>query len=384
MWGLFFTFYTFKKVWLLNKNKKSFKLVFWDLCNFFMTQVTQIILKNNKSIYIFGLSFLTLSAKDAKNKITSVSSILLSVYKKRKKQFYFRFFLFLILYKKRKKQFYFRFSVFSFLYKKRKKAILLPFFRFFVCEQKPKKAFIVQIFTSGISCFAEMEWEERKWRWEEWGWVEVRGGWGVGGGRRQRSVITTSFNKHNNNNFLKQLKTKTTATTEISWQRLKIIDNKIRKHRQLKFVVATSKNLRTTTTQVCKRHGKSLTHCNRRRKMSHVVAPTHCRCYPEGFYLNSQQRFWLQFYWFIMSLPRCSFHVIVSTSSCHTRTERQILTHSQSREMHKKRTYKQALEVKGNSVKAFNFYMSMDWHGWRWCTCKANEHERTAEETFSW
>ena len=131
--------------------------MFWDLCNFFMTQVTQIILKNNKSIYIFGLSFLTLSAKDAKNKITSVSSIFLSVYKKRKKQFYFRFFLFLILYKKRKKQFYFRFSVFSFLYKKRKKAILLPFFRFFVCEQKPKKAFIVQIFTSGISCFAEME-----------------------------------------------------------------------------------------------------------------------------------------------------------------------------------------------------------------------------------
>ena len=54
-----FTFYTFKKVWLLNKNKKSFKLVFWDLCNFFMTQVTQIILKNNKSIYIFGLSFIT-------------------------------------------------------------------------------------------------------------------------------------------------------------------------------------------------------------------------------------------------------------------------------------------------------------------------------------
>ena len=151
-----FTFYTFKKVWLLNKNKKSFKLVFWDLCNFFMTQVTQIILKNNKSIYIFGLSFFTLSAKDAKNKFTSVSSIFLSVYKKRKKQFYFRFFLFLILYKKRKKQFYFRFSVFSFLYKKRKKAILLPFFRFFVCEQKPKKAFIVQIFTSGISCFAEI------------------------------------------------------------------------------------------------------------------------------------------------------------------------------------------------------------------------------------
>ena len=40
-----------------------------------MTQVTQIILKNNKSIYIFGLSFLTLSAKDAKSKFTSVSSI---------------------------------------------------------------------------------------------------------------------------------------------------------------------------------------------------------------------------------------------------------------------------------------------------------------------
>ena len=51
---------------------------------------------------------------------------------------------------------------------------------------------------------------------------------GVGGGRRQRSVATTSFNKHNNNNFLKQLKTKTATTIEISRQHLKISDNKIR------------------------------------------------------------------------------------------------------------------------------------------------------------
>ena len=108
----------------------------WDLCNFFMTQVTQIILKNDKSIYIFGLSFLTLSVKDAKSKFTSVSSIFSLRVHKTEKTIPLPFFPFLILYKKRKKQFYFRFSVFSFLDKKRKQAILLPFFRFFVCEQK--------------------------------------------------------------------------------------------------------------------------------------------------------------------------------------------------------------------------------------------------------
>ena len=44
-----------------------------------------------------------------------------------------------------------------------------------------------------------------------------------------------------------------------------------------------------------------------------------------------------------------------------------ILTHSQSRSMHRKRTYiiSRLLEVKGDSVKIFNFYMSMK-HSWRW------------------
>ena len=73
-----FTFYALKKVLLLNKNKKSFKIVFWDLCNFFMTQVTLIILKNDKSIYVYGSSFFTLSTKDVKSKFTSVSSIFFS------------------------------------------------------------------------------------------------------------------------------------------------------------------------------------------------------------------------------------------------------------------------------------------------------------------
>ena len=133
---VYFYFLCFKKGLALNKNKKSFKSVHWDLCNFFMTQVTQIILKNDKSIYIFGLSFLTLSVKDAKSKFTSVSSIFSLRVHKTEKTIPLPFFPFLILYKKRKKQFYFRFSVFSFLDKKRKQAILLPFFRFFVCEQK--------------------------------------------------------------------------------------------------------------------------------------------------------------------------------------------------------------------------------------------------------
>ena len=37
------------------------------------------------------------------------------------------------------------------------------------------------------------------------GWVEVRGGWGLGDGRDVRwpTNVTTTFNKHNNNNFLK-------------------------------------------------------------------------------------------------------------------------------------------------------------------------------------
>ena len=131
----YFYFYTLKKVWLLNKNKKSFKIVFWDLCNFFMTQVTQIILKNDKRFTFLDF----LSAKDAKSKFTSLSLFFSLRVQKTEKNNSTSVFSILILYKKRKKQFYFRFSVFSFLYKKRKKAILLRFSRFFVCEQKHEK-----------------------------------------------------------------------------------------------------------------------------------------------------------------------------------------------------------------------------------------------------
>ena len=134
-----FTFYVLRKVLLLNKNKKRFKIVFWDLCNFLMPQVTQIILKNDKSIYIFGLSFFTFSAKDAKSKFTSVPSIFSRRVQKTEKAILLPFFPFFDLIQKRKKQYYFRFLVFSFLYKKRKKAILLPFFRFSFVNKKRKK-----------------------------------------------------------------------------------------------------------------------------------------------------------------------------------------------------------------------------------------------------
>ena len=144
-----FTFYALKKVLLLNKNKKSFKIVFGIFVTFSWHKLLKLSWKTIKAFTFTDLLFFTLSAKDVKSKFTSVYQFFLSVYIKRKKQFYFRFFLFLILYKKTKKKFYFRFSVFSFLYKKRKKAILLPFF---VCEQKPKKTITVRIFTSGISC----------------------------------------------------------------------------------------------------------------------------------------------------------------------------------------------------------------------------------------
>ena len=46
------------------------------------------------------------------------------------------------------------------------------------------------------------------------------------------------------------------------------------KHRQLKIVIATAKNLRTRITQVCECDGKSLTRCYGSRKVSHVVAST--------------------------------------------------------------------------------------------------------------
>ena len=117
---------------------------------------------------------------------------------------------------------------------------------------------------------------------------------------------------------------------------------KIWEHWQPKFVNATAK----------------VWHAAMEAEKFHTYSLSRCRCHPEGLYLNSQQRFWQQFYWFIMppALSGCRFHVVVYTSS-----------HSQSRSMHRKCTYiiSRLLGVKEDSVKIFNFYMSME-HSWRW------------------
>ena len=136
-------------------------------------------------------------------------------------------------------------------------------------------------------------------------------------------------------------------------------------HRQLKFVIVTAKVWEHRQPKFVNATAKVLTRCYGSRKVSHVSLPR-CRCYPEGLYLNSQQRFWLQFYWFIMppALPGCRFHVVVSTFVAQEPSNK-ILTHSRS--IHRKRTYiiSRLLEVKGDSVKILNFYMSME-HSWRW------------------
>ena len=146
-------------------------------------------LLDDKSIYIFGLSFFTLSAKDAKSKFTSVSSIFFLRAQKTEKAILLPFFPFFDLVQKTKKAILLPFFDFFLLGTRNEKKQF--YFRFFVFSfvrlwTKNKKTIIVQIFTSGISCYAEMEWEEQKWRWEEWGWVEVRGGWGVASYKQSR------------------------------------------------------------------------------------------------------------------------------------------------------------------------------------------------------
>ena len=176
----------------------------------------------NASSFLFHQFFLSVY-KNGKSNSTSVFSFFLILFKKTGKSnstSVFRFFPFCT--RNEKKQFYFRFFVFSFANKKREKQLLYKY--------SPPVFPVLR---------------ERKWRREERGWVEVRMRSGVGGGagRRQRNVTTTSFNKHNNNRFLKQLKSKTATTNEISLQRLKISDNKIRE--------SWGKSLQTPTTKVC-------------------------------------------------------------------------------------------------------------------------------------
>ena len=138
-------------------------------------------------------------------------------------------------------------------------------------------------------------------------------------------------------------------------------------HRQLKFVIGTVKVWEHRQPKFVNATAK-VWHAATEAEKFHTFSLPRCRCYPEGLYLNSQQRFWLQFYWFIMppALPGCHFHVVVSTF-VEQEPSNKILTHSQSRSMNRKRTYiiSRLLEVKGDSVEIFNFYMSME-HSWRW------------------
>ena len=142
------------------------------------------------------------------------------------------------------------------------------------------------------------------------------------------------------------------------------------------------RRLRTPTTQVCERHCQSLTCCYGSRKVLHVFAST-LLLLPRGviFKLSTKILSAILLIYHAagasrLSFPRCRFHIVAQEPSD------KILTHSQSRSMHRKRTYiiSRLLKVKGDSVKIFT---------WVWntaeseqdCTCKANEHKRTAEET---
>ena len=100
-------------------------------------------------------------------------------------------------------------------------------------------------------------------------------------------------------------------------------------HRQLKFVIATAKVWEHQQPKFVNATAK-VWHAAREAEKFHMFSLPHCRCYPEGLYLNSQQRFWLQFYWFIMppALPGCRFHVVVSTFVAKNQATKHWPTHS--------------------------------------------------------
>ena len=150
------------------------------------------------------------------------------------------------------------------------------------------------------------------------------------------------------------------------------------------------KSLQTPTTKVCGRHGKSLRtwqpkfvnitakvwHAATEAKKFHMFSLPHCCCYPEGLISNSQQRFWLQFYWFIMpsALPGCRFHVVVSTLLHKNWATKYWPTRSLGRCTENVLI----LYVGYSKSKEIRLKLSI----FTWVTCKANEHEQTAEETL--
>ena len=118
------------------------------------------------------------------------------------------------------------------------------------------------------------------------------------------------------------------------------------------------KSLRTPTTQVCGRHCQSLTRCYGSRKLSHVFAST-LSLLPIGVIFSKLSTNILTAFLLIchaagasrLSLPHCRFHIVVQEPSD------KILTHSQSRSMHRKSTYiiSRLLKAKGDSVKILIF-----------------------------
>ena len=196
-----------------------------------------------------------------------------------------------------------------------------------------------------------------------------------GAGRQQRSTGGRQMSRQNHSTnitttFLTQHKTKTATTIEISRQHLKINDNKTRerKGKSLQTPITKvcdrhGKSLRTPTTKVCERHCQSLTRCYGSRKVSHVFAST-LLLLPKGVIFKLSTKILTAILLIYhdtgasrLSLPRCRFHIVAQEPSD------KILTRSQSRSIHRKRTYiyiiSRLLEVKGDSVKIFNFYMSM-------------------------
>ena len=120
--------------------------------------------------------------------------------------------------------------------------------------------------------------------------------------------------------------------------------------------------MRTLTTEVCERHCQSLTRCYGSRKVSHVFAST-LSLLTRGVIFKLSTKIWtaiLLIYHAVgasrLSRPRCRFHIVAQEPSD------KILTHLQSRLMHRRCTYiiSRLLEVKGNLVKIFNFCMSME------------------------
>ena len=166
--------------------------------------------------------------------------------------------------------------------------------------------------------------------------------------------------------FLTQHKTKTATTIEIS-RHLKISDNKTRERQGKSLPTSTTKvcdrhgkSLRTPTTQVCERQCQSLTRCYESRKVSYVFAST-LSLLPRRviFKLSTKILTAILLIYHAagasrLSLPRCRFHIVAQEPSD------KILTHSRS--MHRKGTYiiSRLLEVEGDLVKIFHFYMSME------------------------